>query len=157
MKNTRLEHDLLGEHEVPADRYFGIQTLRAIENFDITGIPLSHYLRLIISLAYIKKAAALTNQELGLLDPQLAEAIARACDELLAGNLLDEFVVDVIQGGAGTSTNMNANEVIANRALELLGHEKGNYEIIHPLNHVNMSQSTNDIYPTALRLTLSEK
>jgi aspartate ammonia-lyase len=157
MKNTRLEHDLLGEREVPADRYFGIQTLRATENFDITGIPISHYPRLIKSLVYIKKAAALTNQGLGLLDPQLAEVIARACDDLLAGNLLDEFVVDVIQGGAGTSTNMNANEVIANRALELLGHEKGRYEIIHPLNHVNMSQSTNDVYPTALRLTLSKK
>ncbi len=157
MKNTRLEHDLLGEKEVPADRYFGIQTLRATENFNITGIPISHYPRLIKSLAYIKKAAAMTNQELGLLDSQLADAIARACDELLDGNLLDEFVVDVIQGGAGTSTNMNANEVIANRALELLGHAKGQYEILHPLNHVNMSQSTNDVYPTALRLTLSQK
>src|SRR5512136_706460 len=157
MKNTRLEHDLLGEHEVPADRYFGIQTLRATENFNITGIPISHYPRLIRSLAYIKKAAALANQELGLLDPKLADAIVRACDDLLAGNLLEEFVVDVIQGGAGTSTNMNANEVIANRALELLGHEKGQYEILHPLNHVNMSQSTNDVYPTALRLTLSQK
>src|SRR5512136_2427132 len=156
MKNTRLEHDLLGEHEVPADRYFGIQTLRATENFNITGIPISHYPRLIRSLAYIKKAAALANQELGLLDPQLAKAIARACDDLLAGNLLEEFVVDVIQGGAGTSTNMNANEVIANWALEILGYEKGHYEIVHPLNHVNMSQSTNDVYPTALRLTLSQ-
>src|SRR5512136_897279 len=157
MKNTRLEHDLLGEHEVPADRYFGIQTLRATENFNITGIPISHYPRLIRSLAYIKKAAAMANSELSLLDQQRADAIALACDELLAGNLLEEFVVDVIQGGAGTSTNMNANEVIANRALELLGHEKGQYEILHPLNHVNMSQSTNDVYPTALRLTLSQK
>lgn len=157
MENIRLEHDLLGEREVPAERYFGIQTLRATENFAITGIPISHYPRLIRSLAYIKKAAALANQELGLLDPQLADAIARACDDLLAGNLLEEFVVDVIQGGAGTSTNMNANEVIANRALELLGYEKGRYEILHPLNHVNMSQSTNDVYPTALRLTLSQK
>jgi aspartate ammonia-lyase len=157
MRDSRLEHDMLGEREVPADRYFGIQTLRAIENFDITGIPISRYSRLIRSLAYIKKAAALTNSELGLLDHRLADAIARACDELLAGNLLEEFVVDVIQGGAGTSVNMNANEVIANRALELLGCEKGRYEILHPLNHVNMSQSTNDVYPTALRLTLSQK
>ena len=157
MKGTRLEHDLLGEREVPADRYFGVQTLRATENFNITGIPISHYPRLIGSLAYIKKAAALANCELGLLDQQRADAITRACDELLTGNLLEEFVVDVIQGGAGTSTNMNANEVIANRALELLGHEKGQYEILHPLNHVNMSQSTNDVYPTALRLTLSQK
>jgi aspartate ammonia-lyase len=157
MKNTRLEHDLLGEREVPADRYFGIQTLRAVENFAITGIPISHYPRLIKSLAYIKKAAALTNQELGLLESRLADAISRACDDLLDGKLLSEFVVDVIQGGAGTSTNMNANEVIANRALELLGYDKGNYEVLHPLNHVNMSQSTNDVYPTALRLTLSQK
>jgi len=157
MKNSRLEHDMLGEREVPADRYYFIQTSRAIENFDITGIPISHYPRLIRSLAYIKKAAALTNSELGLLDHRLADAIARACDELLAGNLLEEFVVDVIQGGAGTSVNMNANEVIANRALELLGYERGRYEILHPLNHVNMSQSTNDVYPTALRLTLSQK
>jgi len=153
----RREHDMLGEREVPGDRYFGIQTLRAIENFDITGIPISRYPRLIRSLAYIKKAAALTNAELGLLDRQLAETIARACDELLDGKLLEEFVVDVIQGGAGTSVNMNANEVIANRALELLGHEKGRYDLVHPLNHVNMSQSTNDVYPTALRLTLSQK
>ncbi|HEX5839839.1 MAG TPA: lyase family protein, partial [Anaerolineales bacterium] len=157
MNSTRTEHDLLGERDVPAERYYGIQTLRAVENFAITGIPISHYPRLIKSLAYIKKAAALTNQELGLLDPALADAIARACDEILSGALHSEFVVDVIQGGAGTSTNMNANEVIANRALELLGHEKGRYEFLHPLNHVNMSQSTNDVYPTALRLALSQK
>jgi len=157
MKTIRTEHDLLGERDVPADRYFGIQTLRATENFAITGITIAHYPRLIKSLAYIKKAAALTNRELGLLDPKIADAICRACDDILAGSLLDEFVVDVIQGGAGTSTNMNANEVIANRALELLGHEKGRYDILHPLNHVNMSQSTNDVYPTALRLTLSQK
>ena len=157
MNPTRTEHDLLGERDVPAERYYGIQTLRAVENFAITGIPIAHYPRLIKSLAYIKKAAALTNRELGLLDPALADAIARACDEILAGALHDEFVVDVIQGGAGTSTNMNANEVIANRALELLGHEKGRYDVLHPLNHVNMSQSTNDVYPTALRLTLSQK
>jgi len=157
MKTTRTEHDMLGEREVPADRYFGIQTLRATENFAISGITIAHYPRLIKSLAYIKKAAALTNQALGLLAPEIADAISRACDDILAGSLLDEFVVDVIQGGAGTSTNMNANEVIANRALELLGHEKGSYDVLHPLNHVNMSQSTNDVYPTALRLTLSEK
>jgi aspartate ammonia-lyase len=157
MKNTRLEHDLLGEREVPAHRYFGIQTLRATENFSISGIPIAHYPLLIKSLAYIKKAAAQANQELGLLDENIADAICRACDDLLSGALLDEFVVDVIQGGAGTSTNMNANEVIANRALELLGYEKGRYDILHPLNHVNMSQSTNDVYPTALRLTLSQK
>jgi len=157
MTEVRLEHDLLGEREVPAECYFGIQTLRAVENFSITGIPISHYPRLVYSLAYIKKAAALTNLELGLLPANLAGAIAQACDDILAGELLSEFVVDVIQGGAGTSTNMNANEVIANRALEHLGLAKGRYDILHPLNHVNLSQSTNDVYPTALRLTLSMK
>ena len=157
MIQTRLEHDLLGEREVPAERYYGIQTLRATENFNITGIPISHYSRLINSLAHIKKAAALANAELGLLEPRLAQAIAQACDLITAGHYYSEFVVDVIQGGAGTSTNMNANEVIANLALEQLGYEKGRYDILHPLNHVNMSQSTNDVYPTALRLTLSKK
>lgn len=157
MPDTRLEHDLLGEREVPAERYYGIQTLRAVENFAITGIPISHYPRLILALAYIKKAAALANLDLGLLEPQLAQAICAACDDILAGKLHSEFVVDVIQGGAGTSTNMNANEVIANRALELLGYAKGRYDLLHPLNHVNRSQSTNDVYPTALRLTLSLK
>ncbi len=157
MIETRLEHDLLGERQVPADRYYGIQTLRAVENFNLTGIPISHYPRLVHSLAYIKKAAAQTNLALGLLSSQIASAITQACDDILAGELLSEFVVDVIQGGAGTSTNMNANEVIANRALEHLGQPKGRYEILHPLNHVNFSQSTNDVYPTALRLTLSMK
>jgi aspartate ammonia-lyase len=157
MAKTRLEHDLLGEREVPDEHYYGIQTLRAVENYAITGIPISHYPRLIHSLAYIKKAAALTNQELGFLPANLARAITQACDDILAGELLSEFVVDVIQGGAGTSTNMNANEVIANRALEHLGYPKGRYDVLHPLNHVNLSQSTNDVYPTALRLTLSMK
>jgi aspartate ammonia-lyase len=154
---TRLEHDLLGEREVLDEHYYGIQTLRAVENFSITGIPISHYPRLVNSLAFIKKAAALTNLELGLLPDQLAQAITSACDDILRGELLSEFIVDVIQGGAGTSTNMNANEVIANRALEHLGLPKGHYEVLHPLNHVNLSQSTNDVYPTALRLTLSMK
>jgi aspartate ammonia-lyase len=157
MPDTRLEHDLLGEREVPMQRYYGIQTLRAMENFAITGIPISHYPRLVHSLAYIKKAAAMANRELGLLEGNIADAICKACDDLLAGKLHSEFVVDVIQGGAGTSTNMNANEVIANQALEILGFEKGRYDVIHPLNHVNLSQSTNDVYPTALRLTLSMK
>jgi aspartate ammonia-lyase len=157
MSDFRIEHDSLGEKAIPAGRYYGVQTLRAIENYQITGIPLYHHLRLVNSLAYIKKAAALANQRLGLLDERLAQAIVQACDEIIAGRLHEEFVVDVIQGGAGTSTNMNANEVIANRALELLGYEKGRYDILHSLNHVNMSQSTNDVYPTALRLTLSQK
>ncbi len=156
MADTRLEHDLLGEREVPGERYFGIQTLRGLENFDITGVPVSRYPQMIHSLAYVKKAAALTNQQLGLLSGSIAQAIARACDDILAGQLHGEFVVDIIQGGAGTSTNMNANEVIANRALEILGYAKGRYDVVHPLNHVNMSQSTNDVYPTALRLTLSQ-
>ncbi len=157
MADTRLEHDLLGEREISNQHYYGIQTLRAVENFSITGIPISHYPRLVYSLAYIKKAACLANLELGLLPSHLAEAIASACDDILAGELLPEFVVDVIQGGAGTSTNMNANEVIANRALERLGLPKGRYDVLHPLNHVNLSQSTNDVYPTAIRLTLSMK
>jgi aspartate ammonia-lyase len=157
-KNTRrIEHDLLGEREVDQSCYYGIQTLRATENYNITGIPISYYPRLIQSLAYIKKAAALANQKLGLLHPDISNAITKACDEIIAGNLHDQFVVDVVQGGAGTSTNMNANEVIANLALERMGYEKGRYDVIHPLNHVNMSQSTNDVYPTALRLTLSWK
>ncbi len=154
MGNTRVEHDLLGEREVPDDKYYGIQTLRALENFQITGIPISHYPVFIDSLINVKKAAALANQELGLLPQDIAEAIVKACDEILSGKYLDQFVVDVIQGGAGTSTNMNANEVIANLALESLGYEKGRCEIVHPNNHVNMSQSTNDVYPTAIRLTL---
>ena len=157
MTKTRLEHDLLGERDVPAEHYYGIQTLRAVENFSITGIPISHYPRLVHSLAYIKKAAAMANLELGLLPEQIAQAIVKACDDILRGELLAEFVVDVIQGGAGTSTNMNANEVIANRALEHLDLSKGRYDIVHPLNHVNLSQSTNDVYPTAIRLTLSMK
>jgi aspartate ammonia-lyase len=157
MIKTRLEHDLLGEREVPVERCYGIQTLRALENFNMTGIPISRYPRLINSLAYIKKAAALANMELGLLDPKLAQAIVQACDLLSGGQYHNEFVVDMIQGGAGTSTNMNANEVIANVALEQMGYEKGRYDTVHPLNHVNMSQSTNDVYPTALRLTLSQQ
>ncbi|MCU0485227.1 MAG: aspartate ammonia-lyase [Anaerolineales bacterium] len=156
MNNTRLEHDLLGERQVPVQRYYGIQTLRALENYAFTGIPISHYPAFVESLAQIKKASALTNQELGLLADALAEAIAQACDQVIEGRCLQEFAVDVIQGGAGTSTNMNANEVIANLALELLGYPKGRYDIVHPLTHVNMSQSTNDVYPSALRLTLSK-
>lgn len=155
MTKYRLEHDLLGELEIPFDAYYGIQTLRAMRNFNFTGIPISHYPQFIRSLALVKKAAAQANYELGLLDEMIANAIMRACDEMLDGHLLDEFVVDILQGGAGTSCNMNANEVIANRALEILGHERGQYEFVHPLEHVNMSQSTNDVFPTALRLTLS--
>ncbi|AYH44871.1 aspartate ammonia-lyase [Azoarcus sp. DN11] len=148
----RIEHDLLGDRAVPADVYYGVHTLRAVENFPITGTPISIYPELVRALAAIKQAAALTNQQLGMLDAERTDAIVRACEEVRAGALHEQFVVDVIQGGAGTSTNMNANEVIANRALELLGHAKGDYARLHPNEHVNMSQSTNDVYPTALKL-----
>jgi aspartate ammonia-lyase len=149
---TRLEHDLLGDLAVPADAYYGVQTARALDNFRITGIPLAHFPNLIRALAMVKKAAARANLRLGLLSEPLEQAIGAACDEVIAGRWHEQFVVDMIQGGAGTSTNMNANEVIANRALELLGHAKGEYEQLHPNNHVNLSQSTNDVYPTAVRL-----
>ncbi len=152
---TRREHDLLGEREVPAETYYGIQTLRAVENFPISGIRLSGFHHFIDALAYVKKAAALANQDLGILDKARAEAITATCNELLAGKLHDQFVVDMIQGGAGTSTNMNANEVIANRALELLGHSKGEYPFLHPNDHVNLSQSTNDVYPTAIKVAVN--
>jgi aspartate ammonia-lyase len=151
----RREHDLLGEREVPGEVLYGIQTLRAIENFPITGISISTYPYLVESLACIKEAAARANAELGLLDETRARAIETACEEIRMGRYHDQFVVDVIQGGAGTSTNMNANEVIANRALELLSRERGDYTYLHPLNHVNMSQSTNDVYPTAVKIALS--
>jgi len=151
---TRTEHDLLGDRDVPAHAYYGVHTLRALENFPITGTAISIYPDLVVSLACVKQAAAMANNELGLLDEKRAQAIRRACEEVRAGRLLEEFVVDVIQGGAGTSTNMNANEVICNRALEILGHGKGEYSHLHPLDHVNMSQSTNDVYPTAVKLAL---
>jgi len=150
----RSEHDLLGERQVPASAYYGVHTLRAIENFSITGTPVSIYPELINALACVKQAAALTNNGLGLLDREKTEAIVRACEEIRAGKLHDQFVVDVIQGGAGTSTNMNANEVIANRGLELLGRRRGEYQYLHPNEHVNMSQSTNDVYPTAVKVAL---
>jgi aspartate ammonia-lyase len=149
---TRIEHDLLGDRAVPASAYFGVHTLRAVENFPVTGNPISIYPDLVRALACIKEAAARANQELGLLDKVRADAIEKACADIRNGQLHDQFVVDVIQGGAGTSTNMNANEVIANRALEHLGHARGDYEHLHPNEHVNMSQSTNDVYPTALKV-----
>ena len=148
----RAEKDLLGEREVPDNFYYGIQTLRAVENFPITGIPIAQYPYLINALAAVKEAAALANHELGLLEAPITDAIVRACQEIRAGNLHNQFVVDVIQGGAGTSTNMNANEVIANRALEFLSERRGQYDVVHPNNHVNLSQSTNDVYPTAIRI-----
>jgi aspartate ammonia-lyase len=149
---TRREHDLLGDRDVPQDAYYGVHTLRAIENFPITGTPISIYPDLIKALASIKLAAARSNRDLGFLTAERCDAIVAACEEIRAGGFLEQFVVDVIQGGAGTSTNMNANEVIANRALEIMGHAKGEYQFLHPNEHVNMSQSTNDVYPTALKL-----
>jgi aspartate ammonia-lyase len=150
----RTEHDLLGDLGVPSEAYFGIHTLRAIENFQISDTKLSIYPDLIQALACVKQAAALANHELGLLDASRSAAIVKACEEIRAGRLHDQFVVDVIQGGAGTSTNMNANEVIANRALEILGHRRGEYQHLHPNEHVNISQSTNDVYPTAVKVAL---
>lgn len=152
--DTRVEHDLIGNRDVPVDVYWGIHTLRAQENFPITGIPISISPFLVEALAAVKQAAAMTNHELGLLDTERFEAIDQACQEIRDGALHDQFVVDVIQGGAGTSTNMNANEVIANRALEILGHAKGDYRHLHPNEHVNLSQSTNDVYPTAVKIAV---
>lgn len=149
---VRIEHDLLGEREVPHELYYGIQTLRALENFPITGIPISHFPELIIALAQVKYACALANYQLGLLPEKIKDAIVQACKEIIDGRFHTHFVVDMIQGGAGTSTNMNANEVIANRALEIMGYEFGQYQYCHPNNHVNLSQSTNDVYPTSLRI-----
>ncbi|MGH7468963.1 MAG: aspartate ammonia-lyase [Longimicrobiales bacterium] len=148
----RAENDLLGERAVPDQYYYGIQTLRAVENFPITGIPIAQYSHLINAIAAVKEAAALANHELGLLTAAVTGAIVRACQEIRSGNLHNQFVVDVVQGGAGTSTNMNANEVIANRALEFLGERRGHYQRVHPNNHVNLSQSTNDVYPTSIRI-----
>jgi aspartate ammonia-lyase len=152
--STRREHDLLGERDIPDELYYGIQTLRAAENFHITGVPLSHYPEIIKALGMVKMAAAMANRDLGQLPDDIADAIVHACRELIDGRLDAHFVVDMIQGGAGTSTNMNANEVIANRALELLGKHRGEYQFCHPNNHVNLSQSTNDAYPTAIKIAI---
>jgi len=156
-KTTRTEHDLLGYKEVPAEAYYGIHSLRAVENFPISGTEIRAYPELVNALASVKKASALANHQFDLLDDKRKDAIVRACDDILAGELHDCFVVDIIQGGAGTSTNMNANEVIANRALEYLGHPRGAYHELHPVEHVNMSQSTNDVYPTAIKIALQSK
>jgi len=149
---TRREHDFLGELEIPANAYWGVHTARAVDNFPITGQTVAQMPDLVRALASVKKAAAQANAELGVITTMQATAIVQACDDVLGGALHEEFVVDVIQGGAGTSTNMNANEVIANRALEHLGYAKGRYDMLHPNDHVNASQSTNDVYPTALRV-----
>jgi aspartate ammonia-lyase len=157
LMHTRIEHDLIGELEISNNCYYGVQTARAMENFHITGVTLSQFSTFITSLAKVKKAAALANFQLGLLDERKKTAICYACDAIISGKFHDQFVVDMIQGGAGTSTNMNANEVIANIGLEYMGYPKGSYEHLHPNNDVNLSQSTNDAYPTALRVSLYEK
>ncbi len=154
MEGVRLEHDSLGERELPNTVYYGVQTQRALENFSISGVRLKNFEHMIEALALVKKAAAQANAELGVLDEDKMKAIGAACDELLEGKLHDHFVVDMFQGGAGTSTNMCANEVIANRGLEIMGHEKGQYEHLHPNDHVNCSQSTNDAYPTSIKLAV---
>ncbi len=151
---TRREHDLLGERDVPYEYYYGIQTLRALENFNISGITLNFFPDLVKSLSMVKMAAAKANLELGSLPEDIAKAIIQACQEIINNRLQSQFVVDMIQGGAGTSTNMNVNEVIANRALEIMEKERGQYEHCHPNNHVNLSQSTNDAYPTAIKIAL---
>ena len=154
MVNARLESDSIGTLEVPAKAYYGVQTLRAKHNFNITGRPL--HTKFINNLARIKKAAAITNVDANVLDEKVGNAIIQACDEIIAGKLHNQFIVDAIQGGAGTSANMNANEVIANRAIEILGGVKGDYSIVHPNDHVNMAQSTNDVIPSAGKLTIME-
>ena len=150
----RIEKDFLGEKELPDGAYYGVQTQRGKDNFHITGIPMSAEPCFVQAFGYAKKAAAMANRDLGVLDAKVAEAIIGACDRLIAGEFRDQFVTDFIQGGAGTSTNMNANEVIANIALESLGHRKGEYQFVNPNDHVNFGQSTNDMYPTAFRLAL---
>jgi aspartate ammonia-lyase len=151
---TRIESDFLGPKELPDDAYYGVQTLRGKENFHITGISMSTEPYFVKAFGYVKKAAAMANRDLGVLDAQIADAIVGACDRLIAGELREQFVTDFIQGGAGTSSHMNANEVIANLALEHLGHKKGEYQYVNPNDHVNFGQSTNDVYPTAFRLAL---
>ncbi|CAL8969252.1 aspartate ammonia-lyase [Rhodoplanes serenus] len=151
---ARIEKDFLGEREIPAEAYYGVQTLRGKENFHITGVPMSREPYFVQAFGHVKKAAAMANRDLGVLDGRIADAIIAACDRVIAGDMNNQFITDFIQGGAGTSTNMNANEVIANLALEYLGQPKGDYQTVNPNDHVNFGQSTNDVYPTALHLAL---
>ena len=154
MEKFRIESDLLGSKEVPADALYGVQTVRAIENFNISGNLMSSYPNFIKGMAITKKAAAIANYELEMISREQFEAICQACDELLEGKHHDQFPIDMIQGGAGTSTNMCANEVIANRALEIMGHKRGEYRYCSPNDIVNASQSTNDAYPCAIQLAM---
>jgi len=152
---TRTEEDLLGPREVPLEAYWGIHTLRAQENYQISGVTIGEEPAFIRGMVQVKKASALANHELGTLSDEVADAIVWACDQVLDdGRCLDQFPIDVFQGGAGTSVNMNTNEVIANLALEHLGYAKGRYDVINPNDHVNKSQSTNDAYPSGFRLGL---
>jgi aspartate ammonia-lyase len=155
--DLRTETDSLGPKQLPREAVWGVHTARALENFPITGVPLAQIPELVRALAMVKKAAALANRDLGALDAGLAAAIGSACDEIIAGRHHEHFVVDMIQGGAGTSTNMNANEVIANLALTALGHARGDYARLHPNDHVNRSQFTNDVYPTPIRWRFSKR
>ncbi len=152
--SARTEHDSIGDLEIPDNEYYGVQTSRALENFPFDTHTLQHFPNFIIAYANVKKAAALANNELGVLPKDKMDAIIAACDEIISGKLRDQFVEDMIQGGAGTSTNMNVNEVIANRGLEIMGHAKGEYKFLHPNDDVNLSQSTNDNYPTAAKLAI---
>ena len=152
MQKFREESDSIGSRKIPIDAYYGVQSLRGAENFNITGHRL--HPEFIRAMAELKKAAAMTNKKVGAVKPEIADAIVAACDDILGGKLLDSFITDVIQGGAGTSANMNANEVIANRAIELLGGKKGDYKIVHPNDHVNCGQSTNDVIPSAGRIAV---
>src|SRR5262244_3163210 len=151
-QQTRTEKDLLGEKEIPADAYYGVQTARALENFQLSGIPINHYPGFVEAWAIVKLAAARANADVGAMKPERLAAIEKAAQAVLAGKYHDQFKVDWYQGGAGTSTNMNANEVLANIALELTGHKKGEYQFVDPHDHLNMSQSTNDSYPTAIKV-----
>lgn len=154
---TRKEHDFIGELEIPDNVYYGVQTYRAVENFHMTSRHLKDYPFFIKAFAQVKKAAALANKEVGVLDADKADALAKAADRLIAGEFIDQFVVDMIQGGAGTSTNMNVNEVLTNIALESMGHKKGEYQYLHPNDHTNLGQSTNDTYPSSIKVATHEK
>lgn len=154
---TRKEHDFIGELEIDDSVYYGVQTFRAVENFKMTGRTLKNYPFFVKAFAQIKKAAALANKEVGVLDADKADAIAKAADRLIKGEFIDQFVVDMMQGGAGTSTNMNVNEVITNIALESMGHKKGEYQHLHPNDHTNLGQSTNDTYPSSIKVATHEK
>lgn len=154
---TRKEHDFIGELEISDEVYYGVQTFRALENFHMSGRSLKNYPFFVKAFAQVKKAAALANKEVGVLDADKADALAKACDRLIAGEFLDQFVVDMIQGGAGTSTNMNVNEVLTNIALESMGHKKGEYQYLHPNDHTNLGQSTNDTYPSSIKVATHAK